>query len=143
MTLLYWFQAMPAWLALVMLCAYFVGIGVLLTCIGRRLTTRLWWPRNPTALGPAQNAIGTMTSILMGLVIVSLWADFRTARGTSPSPRSLASRRSSARCAPTSPPSGGARVRNCIKRASAAEAGVGGGRVGRESPYATVDQRLP
>ena len=73
---------MPAWLALVMLCAYFVGIGVLLTWIGRRLTRRLSLPNNPTALGPAQNAIGTMTSILMGLVIVSLWADFRTARGT-------------------------------------------------------------
>src|SRR5262245_63803889 len=82
MTLLYWFQAMPAWLALVMLCAYFVGIGVLLTWIGRRLTTRLSLPNNPTALGSAQSAIGTMTSILMGLVIVSLWADFRTARGT-------------------------------------------------------------
>jgi hypothetical protein len=39
-------------------------------------------PNNPTALGSAQSAIGTMTSILMGLVIVSLWADFRTARGT-------------------------------------------------------------
>jgi hypothetical protein len=82
MTLLYWFQAMPAWLALVMLCAYFVGIGVLLTWIGRRLTSRLSLPHNPTALGSAQGAIGTMTSILMGLVIVSLWADFRTARGT-------------------------------------------------------------
>jgi len=82
MTLLYCFQAMPAWLALVMLCAYFVGIGVLLTWIGRRLTTRLSLPNNPTALGSAQSAIGTMTSILMGLVIVSLWADFRTARGT-------------------------------------------------------------
>jgi len=82
MILLYWFQAMPAWLALVMLCAYFVGIGVLLTWIGRRLTRRLSLPNNPTALGSAQSAIGTMTSILMGLVIVSLWADFRTARGT-------------------------------------------------------------
>jgi hypothetical protein len=82
MTLLYWFQAMPAWLALVMLCAYFVGIGAVLTWIGRRLTSRLSLPHNPTALGSAQSAIGTMTSILMGLVIVSLWADFRTARGT-------------------------------------------------------------
>lgn len=82
MTLLHLFQAMPAWLALVMLCGYFVGIGVLLTWIGRRLTRRLSLPNNPTALGAAQSAIGTMTSILMGLVIVSLWADFRTARGT-------------------------------------------------------------
>jgi hypothetical protein len=82
MTLLDWFQAMPAWLALVMLCVYFVGIGALLTWMGRRLTSRLSLPNNPTALGSAQSAIGTMTSILMGLVIVSLWADFRTAGAT-------------------------------------------------------------
>src|SRR5262245_27075027 len=82
MTLLYWFQAMPASLALLMLCIFFVGIGALLTWTGRRLTTRLSLPNNPTALGSAQSAIGTMTSILVGLVIVSLWADFRTARGT-------------------------------------------------------------
>jgi hypothetical protein len=80
--LLCWFQAMPAWLALLALCVTFVGIGTVLTLIGRRLTSHLSLPNNPTALGPVQSAIGTMTAIIMGLVIVSLWGDFRTAKGT-------------------------------------------------------------
>ncbi len=82
MNLLHWFQAMPLWLALFVVCALFIGIGFLFTLSGRKLTSRLSLPENPSALGPVQSAIATMTSILMGLVIVSLWADFRTARGT-------------------------------------------------------------
>lgn len=51
-----------------------------MTWTGRRITQGLGLPNNPPALGPAQGAIGTMTSILMGMVIVSLWGDYRTAK---------------------------------------------------------------
>jgi len=49
---------------------------------GPALAAKLQLQKSPGTLGPATGAIGTMASILIGLVIVSLWNDDKAARAT-------------------------------------------------------------
>jgi hypothetical protein len=82
MPILLWFQDLPAAPALGLICCYYVGFGVMLTWLGRFVSKELRFPRCPPGLGPALGMIGTMASILIGLVIVALWNDYRVARAT-------------------------------------------------------------
>ena len=82
MDALYSFQGLNGSVAFVVIACYFIGFGVLLTWLGRRVTKRFDIVSIPGSLGPAISLIGTMASILIGLVIVSLWGDYRTARAT-------------------------------------------------------------
>jgi hypothetical protein len=82
MGLLFWFQDLPGPVALLVICAAFIGAGYALTWTGRRASQRLGLPHNPGTLSSTIGLLGTMASILIGLVIVGLWNDYRTARAT-------------------------------------------------------------
>jgi hypothetical protein len=82
MDVLYWFQGLDGIPALALICVYFLSFALLLTFIGRRITKRLDVAHTPGSLSPAISQLGTMASILIGLVIVSLWGDYRAARAT-------------------------------------------------------------
>ena len=82
MGFLYWFQGLGTLPALALIGAYFVGFAWLLTFLGRRLTQQLEIDNTPGSLGPSISLVATMASILIGLVIVSLWGDYRIARAT-------------------------------------------------------------
>ena len=82
MATLYWFQDLPAPDALVLICCYYAGFGLLLTWLGRLVARKLGLDHNSNSIGPAMGMIGTTASILIGLVIVALWTDYRGARAT-------------------------------------------------------------
>lgn len=82
MSLLSWFQDLPGPAALALIWVSFTGAGWALTWLGRRVSQRLSLPHNPGTLSSAIGLIGTMASILIGLVIVALWNDYRVARAT-------------------------------------------------------------
>jgi hypothetical protein len=82
MSFLFWFQDLPGWLALLLVFGYFGGFALLLTWLGRKLTAKIGLRKNPGSIGTVTGAIGTMVSILIGLVIVSLWNDYKAARTT-------------------------------------------------------------
>jgi hypothetical protein len=81
MSFLYWFQSLTGVTALTLIACYFIGFAWGLTWLGRRLTQRLDL-MNTSSLGPSISLVATMASILIGLVIVSLWGDYRNARAT-------------------------------------------------------------
>ena len=82
MATLYWFQDLPAPDALVLICCYYAGFGILLTWLGRLVAGKLGLDHTSNSIGPAMGMIGTTASILIGLVIVALWTDYRSARAT-------------------------------------------------------------
>lgn len=82
MQTLFWFQDLPAPDALALICCYYAGFGILLTWLGRLIARKLGLEHNSHSMGPAMGMIGTTTSILIGLVIVALWSDYRVARAT-------------------------------------------------------------
>jgi hypothetical protein len=82
MATLYWFQDLPSADALAFVCCYYAGFGILLTWLGRMVGKKLGLDSNSHSIGPAMGMIGTTASILIGLVIVALWNDYRVARAT-------------------------------------------------------------
>jgi hypothetical protein len=80
MDLLYRFQSLDGLPAIAVILTYFLAWAMLLTYLGRMLCRRVGVKNTSSSIAPAISVTGTMMSILIGLVIVSLWNDYRAAR---------------------------------------------------------------
>lgn len=80
MDLIRWFQGLEGLPAILVIVAYFVFFAMALTYASRAICARAGIVNNPSSVSPAISVTGTMMSILIGLVIVSLWNDYRLAR---------------------------------------------------------------
>jgi hypothetical protein len=75
-----WFQALDGIEASLSVVVGFVVFALGATWVGRRITQRLGVAASSPSLSAVTGVIGTLVSILIGLVIVSLWQSFQTAR---------------------------------------------------------------